>query len=643
LIFKKSLLETPMKTKYQLKIAIGLVFLLIACPAILFATGNVTVYSPDRQIRLEVFDQGGTLSYHIQYKSKEVISNSAMRISIDKTVLTNQATISGSTTYSVNESYPWYGAHSIAVNHFNGAKIKLMHGKTAFMLDVHVFNDAAAFSFIIPGGKDDSRIPDETTEFNVPAGSTIWYHDLNGHYEGQHTKKLVDSVSVGQWIAPPATFKLPGNTGYASITEADLKNYAGMALQSAGKGKLVLQLADHHPISHPYELRYSKEDIARVSKPAAIRGTINTPWRVVMIGADLNALVNCDVVHNLCPPPDKKYFPEGIHTSWVKPGRAVWQYLDGAGDKTVNNMKEYSRLAAELGFEHNILEGFWEKWSDDELKDLVNYSKQRGVSIWVWMHSKDLRDSSVRLARFKRCHDLGIAGLKIDFFDNEAKEVVDLYQDILVETAQLHLTVDFHGSNKPTGQLRTWPNELTREAVKGMESSRLADRATHSTTLPFTRFLAGPAEYTPVHFGERRKNTTWANQIASAVILSAPVLTYAASPQHLLENPGVDIIKSIPSIWDETIVLKPSAIGELAVFARRKGNTWFLAVMNGTQPKNIQIPLSFLKASAKCSNLSDDPDNTGALKNGSSVVKTTDVISLSLGTGGGYVARFNLQ
>jgi alpha-glucosidase len=590
-----------------------------------------------------VFDHAGTVSYSVYYMDKPVINTSAMQISIDKVMLTDKATIGTSTTYTVNESYPWYGAHSVAVNHYNGAKIKLLHDKISFLLDVRVFNDAAAFSFTIQGSKGSARIPDELTEFNIPTGSTIWYHDLNGHYEGQHTRKLIDSVKSGQWIAPPATFKLPGVTGYASITEADLKNYAGMALQAKGPGKLVLQLADHHPISHPYELRYSKEDIARVSKPAAISGTITTPWRVIMVGADLNTLVNCDAVHNLCPPPDKKYFPEGIKTSWVKPGRAVWQYLDGSGDKTVNNMKEYSKLAAQLGFEHNILEGFWTKWTDAQIRELVDYSQPLGVNIWVWMHSKDLRDATVRHAEFKRCHDLGIAGLKIDFFDNEAKEVVDLYEDILAETAQLHLMVDFHGSNKPTGQLRTWPNELTREAVKGMESSKLADRATHSTTLPFTRFLAGPAEYTPVHFGERRKNTTWTNQIASAVILSAPVLTYAASPQHLLENPGVDIIKSIPSIWDETIVLEPSAIGELAVFARRKGSTWFLAVMNGTQPKSIQIPLKFLKSTAKCTSLSDDGDNTGSLKTGSSTAKPTDVLSLNLGVGGGYVGRYTIQ
>src|SRR5690606_6963173 len=128
-------------------------------------------------------------------------------------------------------------------------------------------------------------------------------------------------------------------------------------------------------------------------------------------------------------------------------------------------------------------------------------------------------------------------------FDHEAKEVIDLYEAILRETAAQKLLVDFHGANKPTGQARTWPNEFVREAVKGMESSKLADRATHETTIHFTRFLAGPAEYTVLHFGDRRKNTTWAHQIASAAILSAPLLTYAASPEHMLSNPAVEMIK----------------------------------------------------------------------------------------------------
>ncbi|HEY0609557.1 MAG TPA: glycoside hydrolase family 97 catalytic domain-containing protein, partial [Chitinophaga sp.] len=240
----------------------------------------------------------------------------------------------------------------------------------------------------------------------------------------------------------------------------------------------------------------------------------------------------------------------------------------------------------------------------------------------------------------ERCHRLGIAGLKIDFFDHEAKKTIDLYDAILKETAKQQLVVDFHGANKPTGLSRTWPNELTREAVKGMEASKLPDRATHNTTIPFTRWLAGAAEYTPVHFGERRKNTTWAQQVASAVIFDAPMLTYGANPASILSNPAVDMIKSIPSVWDETIVLPGSAIGELAAFARRKGDTWFLAVMNGVTPRTLELPLSFLKeGNYQAMVLRDSKDSTSVVDIAQETHKRGDVIKITLGQGGGFIAR----
>ena len=204
------------------------------------------------------------------------------------------------------------------------------------------------------------------------------------------------------------------------------------------------------------------------------------------------------------------------------------------------------------------------------------------------------------------------------------------------------MLVDFHGANKPSGQARSYPNEMVREAVKGMESSKLADRATHETTIPFTRFLAGPAEYTVLHFGERRKNTTWAHQIASAAILSAPLLTYAAHPDTILANPAAGIIKDIPAVWDETLVLPSSEIGELAAYARRKGTTWFVAVMNGVQPKQIKIPLRFLKEGNYNARLVNDVDgNTGAVKMTDALYSPKDVIELSLGAGGGFVAELS--
>ena len=178
--------------------------------------------------------------------------------------------------------------------------------------------------------------------------------------------------------------------------------------------------------------------------------------------------------------------------------------------------------------------------------------------------------------------------------DHEHKELVDLYEALLRKAAEYQVMVNFHGANKPTGRERTLPNDMVREAIKGMEASRLSQRAEHQTILPFTRYLAGAADYTTMIFSQRRGDTTWANQIASLAIFSSPLLTVAANPQSILENPAVEMIKSIPCIWDATIVLPGSEPGELAAYARRSGETWFVAVMCGPQPKSIQVPLSFL-------------------------------------------------
>lgn len=588
----------------------------------------------------------GELLFTVEAGGRPVVERSPLRFLLDGQLLTKGVAVKGSKAFQVREQYDWVGVHSPAVNNCNGLTVELGKGKTAFSVEVRVFNDGAAFRVIVPGAPGAERIPDEETVFRLPGEATIWYHDINGHYEGTHVKKSLAALAANEWVAPPATLKLPSGA-YMSITEANLQRYSGMVLQADGKDGLVVRLASHQPASHPYVLRYSAEDVARLAKPAVVRGTITTPWRVMMIGKDLNTLVNCDIVHDLCQAPDTRIFPGGGHEAWLKPGRAVWKYLDGGGDGTPEVMKQFTDEAARLGFEYNILEGFWRKWTDEQIKDLVEYSKQRHVGIWVWMHSKELHDSTAREALFQRCHDLGIAGLKIDFFDHEAKEVIDLYDAILRETAELHLLVDFHGSNKPTGLSRTWPNEMTREAVRGMESSRLADRATHETTLPFTRLLAGPAEYTVVHFGERRRNTSTVHQLASAVILGGePMLTYAAHPEKMLASSAMDLFRAIPPAYDETIVLPGSEIGEAAVFARRKGKEWFIAVMNGTAPRELSIPLRFLKGKMDAYVAMDSTggrtDSSGGIEG---VMRKRisyspdDVIKLDLAAGGGWLAR----
>jgi alpha-glucosidase len=238
-------------------------------------------------------------------------------------------------------------------------------------------------------------------------------------------------------------------------------------------------------------------------------------------------------------------------------------------------------------------------------------------------------------------HKAGVAGLKVDFLDHEAKEVIDLYQAILKDAAEFQLMVNFHGANKPAGEPRTWPNEMTREGIYGLEHRRQEQWAAFNVTMPFVRMLAGHADYTPVVFTERRRETSWAHQIASAAVLTSPLLVYGGHPASLLANPAVEMIKSIPSIWDETRVLPSSSIGEVAVYARRSGDRWFVAAMNGAEARSITVDPSAFTRGGKYTAfiVRDKLDDPSAVE-----VETRDLaggesITMPIRAGGGFVIR----
>lgn len=590
----------------------------------------MTVASPDSRIRLELSPE---LALSMTLEGRTVIEPSRLEIRVDGVDLVEGARAGRPVRRRIRESFPWLGAHAIAQADCNEARIPFS-GRIPWRLEIRACNDGAAFRAVIPG--EGNRVPDEATLLRPAAGSTVWHHDLEGHYEGIHRQSRISDIPAGEWLAPPVTFRLPAG-GYASITESALTRYPGMALQADGHGGLRVRLGHAHPPSYPFRLRY-REDIERLARPASLSGTIVTPWRVILAARDLHALVNADLVAALAPPPDPELFPQGALTPWVKPGRAVWRYLDG-GANDAATVREFSALAGKLGFEYQVVEGFWQKWPEEELRAVIADARRHGVGLWLWKHSRELRDPEARARFFDLCARSGAAGVKIDFFDHEALEVVELYETLLREAARRRLLVNFHGANKPTGGSRTWPNELTREAVRGMES-RKSPRARHDATLPFTRLLAGPADYTPVHFGERRNDTTWAHQLATAVILTSPLLTYAAHPASLLSNPAAELIRAIPSVWDETRVLPGSEIGEAAVFARRKGGEWFLAAVNGETPRRLEIPLDFLGPGEWKAVMAKDPGGAGnSMVLETAAARRSTRWSLELPPGGGFLAR----
>jgi alpha-glucosidase len=603
------------------------------------APADVSVASPNGRIVLTLsVDGAGALTWKAASGGTAVIEPSRAGIRVDGVDLGDGAAIVSSETYRVDEKYPWRGVKSEAVNRANGSRITVRHAKsnTSYIVDARAFDDGVAFRVDVPGSG--RRVPDAAIAFRIPARSIVWAHGLRGHYEEQYQRRSIEDVPKDDWAGPPVTFKVRDGL-YGSITEADLRNYAGMALQADGGNTYRERLGHEHPASYPFTLRYGEEEAKRLNQPAAIDGPIRTPWRAVLIG-DLNTLVNSDIVPNLSQPPDPTLFPQGIKTPWARPGRAVWRYLDGPQENNLDVIREFSRLAGELGFEYQVVEGLWTRWSEAELRDLVEYSKQRNVGLILWRHRRTLGDPAERRRLFETLHKAGVAGLKVDFFDHEAKEVIDLYQAILRDAAEFHLVIDFHGANKPAGEARTWPNELTREGIYGLEHRTAPSWAEFNTTWPFARMLAGHADYTPVVFGERRKESSVAHQIASAAILTSPLLVYGGNPAALLSSPAVEIFKTLPATWDETRVLPPSEIGELALFARRTGNTWFVAAMNGSTARTVTIDLRpFGLSRAKALIARDRLDDAAAADVETKEVSTSQPIEIAMRPAGGFVMR----
>lgn len=627
------------------KVFVLLFALIVVMNAI--AQNPVSVSSPDASIEVNVWQKEDGLVYCVRKDGRMVLEEAPVRMTLDGKELCSSVSFLSVRSYQTDTTYPTRGVHAMAKDRSNGVKLEMKNTRSdvRLILDVRAYDDGVAFRITIPETqKGEIRTPDEHTIFRLPEGCKVWYHDMYCHYEGLHQKKDIAEIVKGEWAAPPVTVQLPDEEGYLCITESALMNYAGMSLQANGENGFETKLGHAQPAGYPFAHDYCLEEAKRLSHPAAISGTVITPWRVIVIAEDLNALVNTDLITNLAPAPDKKIFPQGINTEWIKPGRSVWCWMDG-GSRTVEGMKEFSKLAGELGFEYNTVDAFWYRWTDEQLKDLVDYSAQYGVKVWLWRHGRDVRDPKKRRELFERCCRLGIVGLKLDAFSHESKEFIDLYQACLKEAAEHKLMLNIHGSNKPAGEVRTWPNEMSKEGIRGLEyGKKQFEWSTHNTTLPFTRFVAGAGDYTPVVFGDRRLETSWTHQIATALGFNSSVIFFASHPQKMIENPALKILKEIPTTWDETIVLSPSRIGEIAAFARRKGDTWFLAVLNGQKACSIQFPLSFLGDGwYEGTVVNDNPREAGAVAMQRVFCRKSDSLTGNMRIGGGYVVMFKPQ
>ncbi|HIZ83128.1 MAG TPA: glycoside hydrolase family 97 catalytic domain-containing protein [Firmicutes bacterium] len=527
-------------------------------------------------------------------------------------------------THITDRTIPLMGNQTEIVDEGVAATFTLEQGRYTFYLDVRAYNDGITFRYRFPG-KDgtDRTVTDELTQFALPADTqTVWAGrdnrdsepeieslDPNDNQLFMTYKDSNDKVIVSDnpsCINIPITAVLADGEGYVSIMEGGAStSFPQINLEAKGNATYQAKTA-WYEAKKPYSEN-------KANQRYTTDGDIVTGWRIVNGADDLNDLVNNYNIYKVNPDPDPEIYGD---TSYVQPGRASWTWLTDYGNPSCTDpayAADFMRAASKLGFEYYVIDEGWYRqsntaWHDpnlDEatyttaLKALGDLGDEINVKPFLWTAVTGHSDSSLEVNSLETAQafvdlmvETGMAGAKIDFWGGEDKpnlpeRGLELQQAFAEMCAEAGLMVNFHGINEPTGMSVTYPNEITREAIRGLENIASSGNRSYGTQArfltrqPFTRYLAGHADWTPDCYS--------AMQIASLVLIDSPLNVIATDPNDILANEAVEMIKSIPTVWDQTKVLPVSEIDKLAVYAKESKGTWFVGGIYHNEAENAPV------------------------------------------------------
>lgn len=578
----------------------------------------IVIFSPNRSVKAEVSTDGGTLRYSISLDGQQILAPSEVGVQSDGVAFGKQARLGTASTRLVKETYPFFGAKSKAVNHANVVTVPVTTSGVPYILDLHVANDGVGVRLRLPA-KPGRKVEADLSTWRLPGNPIVWATAFDPGYE-QHYRMVTRNELGTRSYGLPLTAKV--GKAYVTISEAALKDYGDLAIRGQEEGTLAGYLPND-----PQGWTTDSEVVQ--------------PWRVTIVARDLTELVNTTLVQNLNPPAD----PALLKADWIRPGRSTWQWM-AVGAPKFEEQHQWVDWTKELGYEYYLVDEGWSNWPDpwSSLKSVCDYARSRGVKIWLWVHSREVADPVARKAYFQRAVDSGVVGVKIDFPPATNRWWSTWYHDTTRDAASYRLLIDFHGPTKPTGMERTWPNELTREAVRGHEYHitryRRLLEAQHDTILPFTRYVIGHGDYTPMVFEPKElQGNTWAHEMAQSILFTSPFLCTGGHPRDYVANPAKDVIAALPATWDETRVLPGSEPGKIAGMARRRGDQWFIGVLNGAESGVMEIKLDFLgRGEWKATYLGDVEGKPAAWDRKEETVKAKSALRVPLSPRGGFVA-----
>ena len=507
------------------------------------------------------------------------------------------------------------------------------------------YNDGVAYRYLL-SNENPSTVSNEISGFQLPRGSLAWAMSYRRDNEGFYLKQKIDTMKQPIY-AMPMLFQTPGHQ-FILIHEADvLSKYCASSLTYNHTDHLFHIAARYPEYTHGNENYKNTFEFILENESLDIRAEpgFTSPWRVVMASGTLKPIVESTLIENLCPPP-----AEGDY-SWIKPGVAAFPWW---GDNHANGdtmaLKRYIDMAAAMNWtfiEFDVaLVGSpsfaVDRWKTTPwVKGIVQYAESKEVSVYGWDERRNLNTPEKRAEIFGRYRDMGIKGIKIDFINSNNQEAMAFREACLRDALKYGLLVSFHGETTPRGERRTYPNLVTQEGIKGSEYYLFAGKEdmpnpVHNCTVPFTRNVVGPMDYTPVAFSTKNRITTYAHELALSVVVESGWQCMCDKPEFYLQSPAADFLKQLVSVWDETRFLRGYP-GEYFCIARRHGNHWFVAGINAARERTVKLDLNFMKSDAKNAKLYFDGENsreTCTVKEIS--VSNTEPLEIKMAENGGF-------
>ena len=644
------------------RIAFAVVFAFL-CFEFATAQSSHDLRSPDNRIEVRIRTTE-RVRYDVILNGRSLLENCTLGLDVNHQKLGVQPKVVDAKQRSNNQVVKPVVRQKFAQLHDNYNELKLsMQGGYAVVF--RAYNEGIAYRFETSLGQQNVKIYGEEANWNFPSNFIVYYPQEDSFFSHNERKYLPQRLSE---IAPAFIASLPavvdvGQGAKIAIAESDAEDYPGLWLRGTNGNGLSATFPPY-PLKEQLTGDRDVRVVQTADYIADTSGTRTFPWRLVAIAEHDGDLITNPLVWLLEKPSDLQ------DTSWIKPGKVSWDWwnannvygVDFKNGVNTQTYKYYIDFAAKYGIQYIILDEGWYKLGnvldvvpEINMDELTAYAKEKNVGIILWVVWKTLDDQLIpALDQYAKW---GVKGIKVDFMQRSDQPVMNFYRKVCLEAAKRKMLVDFHGDQKPASMTRTFPNLISTEGVRGMEWSKWSAEAEpeHNVTLPFTRMLLGPMDYTPGAMRNAAKNTfapifnqpmalgTRCHQLAMYVVYESPLQMLSDSPSNYLREPEImEFLGPVPTEWDETKVLD-GKIADYVIVARRNGKDWYIGAMNDWTARSLDLDFSFLPEGNFTMEAYQDGVNADRAardyKKSSGQVNRTSKLKIQLAPGGGWAAR----